>query len=76
MGKFVYIYLVYFFVFNYFGGILDLLEWFFKIVVFSWVLWMLNDFFDFFVFFMLFCISFVLIVFGVIGYRRRDLVEG
>ncbi|MBE9890125.1 tetronasin resistance protein [Enterococcus faecium] len=76
MGKLAYIYLAYSFALNYFGGILDLPEWFSKTAVPSWVPRMPNDSFDLSVFLMLSCISLALFVLGSIGYRRRDLLEG
>lgn len=76
MGKLAYIYLAYSFALNYFGGILDLPEWFSKTAVPSWVPRMPNDSFDLSVFLTLSCISLALFVLGSIGYRRRDLLEG
>ncbi|RCN68138.1 hypothetical protein B1132_00150, partial [Enterococcus faecium] len=66
----------YSFALNYFGGILDLPEWFSKTAVPSWVPRMPNDSFDLSVFLTLSCISLALFVLGSIGYRRRDLLEG
>src|SRR5699024_12633000 len=37
LGKLVYVYLTYSFLLNYFGGIVDLPEWFFKTAIQSWI---------------------------------------
>lgn len=76
LGKVVYVYLGYSFALNYFGGILDLPEWFSKTAVQSWIPRMPVDKFDGATFIIMSVISIALMVIGYIGYRNRDMVEG
>lgn len=76
LGKAVYAYLGYSFALNYFGGILDLPEWFSKTAVQSWIPRMPVDPFDAATFITMTVISIALMVLGYMGYRRRDMVEG
>lgn len=76
LGKVIYVYLGYSFAINYFGGILDLPEWFSKTAVQSWVPRMPVDKFDGATFIIMTVISIALMVLGFIGYGRRDMVEG
>lgn len=76
LGKAVYVYLGYSFILNYFGGILDLPEWFSKTAVQSWIPRMPVDPFDAATFVAMTAISIVLMVIGYVGYRKRDMVEG
>ena len=76
LGRGVYVYLGYAFALNYFGGILDLPEWFSKTAVQSWIPRMPVDEFDGAIFITMTVISIALMVFGYMGYRRRDMVEG
>jgi ABC-2 type transport system permease protein len=76
LGKASYIYLGYCFALNYFGGILDLPEWFLKTAVQSWIPRMPVDKFDGVTFITMTVISIALMAFGYIGYSRRDMVEG
>lgn len=76
LGKLVYVYLGYSFALNYFGGILDLPDWFSKTAVQSWIPHMPVDKFDGATFATITVISIILIVLGYIGYVKRDMVEG
>jgi ABC-2 type transport system permease protein len=76
LGKVVYVYLGYSFALNYFGGILDLPEWFSKTAVQSWIPRMPIDKFDGVIFITMTVISIALIIIGYIGYLKRDMVEG
>ena len=76
LGKAIYVYLGYSFALNYFGGILDLPEWFSKTAVQSWIPRMPIDKFDGQIFITMTVISIILMVFGYIGYRKRDMIEG
>ncbi len=76
LGKLVYAYLAYSFMLNYFGGILDLPDWFAKTAIQSWPPHMPMEKFDLPTFITITIISIVLIIFGYIGYKRRDMVEG
>lgn len=76
LGKAVYAYLGYSFALNYFGGILDLPEWFSKTAVQSWIPRMPVDPFDAATFITMTVISIALMVLGYMGYRRRDMIEG
>jgi ABC-2 type transport system permease protein len=76
LGKVVYVYLGYSFALNYFGGILDLPEWFSKTAVQSWIPRMPVDEFDGAIFIVMTVISIGLMMLGYIGYRKRDMVEG
>lgn len=75
-GRIVYIYLAYSFLLNYFGGILDLPEWFFKTAIQSWIPQMPTENFDVFIFMAITIVSIALIVLGYFGYNRRDMNEG
>lgn len=75
-GKLVYAYLAYSFMLNYFGGILDLPNWFMKTAIQSWIPKMPLEQFDAPTFFTITVISFVMILLGYIGYKKRDMVEG
>lgn len=75
-GKVIYAYLGYSFALNYFGGILDLPEWFAKTAIQSWIPRMPMEDFDGTVFAVITIISIVLMFLGYLGYKRRDLVEG
>ena len=76
LGKVVYVYLGYSFVLNYFGGIVDLPEWFSKTAIQSWIPQMPMDDFDAPVFIAITVISIALIIIGYVGYSRRDMIEG
>ncbi|MEG0772612.1 MAG: tetronasin resistance protein [Clostridium sp.] len=76
LGKITYVYLGYSFALNYFGGILDLPEWFSKTAIQSWIPRMPVDKFDGTIFITITVISIVFMVFGYIGYSKRDMVEG
>ena len=76
LGKLVYAYLAYSFMLNYFGGILDLPDWFAKTAIQSWPPHMPMEKFDLPTFITITIISIVLIIFGYLGYKRRDMVEG
>lgn len=76
LGKLVYAYLAYSFMLNYFGGILDLPDWFAKTAIQSWPPHMPMEKFDLPTFITIAIISIVLIIFGYLGYKRRDMVEG
>lgn len=75
-GKLVYVYLAYSFLLNYFGGILDLPEWFSKTAIQGWIAEMPVERFDLPVFIIITAISVALMVIGYIGYQRRDMAEG
>ena len=76
LGKVIYVYLGYSFAINYFGGILDLPEWFSKTAVQSWIPRMPVDKFDEVIFITMTVISIALMIIGYIGYNKRDMVEG
>lgn len=76
LGKVIYVYLGYSFGLNYFGGILDLPEWFSKTAVQSWIPRMPVDQFDGATFIIMTVIGIALMVIGYIGYTKRDMVEG
>lgn len=76
LGKIIYVYLGYSFALNYFGGILNLPEWFSKTAIQSWIPRMPVDKFDGTIFITITVISIVFMVFGYIGYSKRDMVEG
>ncbi len=76
LGKIIYIYLGYSFALNYFGGILDLPEWFSKTAVQSWIPRMPVDNFDGKIFIIITMISITLMILGYIGYCKRDMTEG
>lgn len=75
LGKVVYAYLGYSFVLNYFGGILDLPEWFYKTAIQSWIPQMPTEDFDASIFITITVVSIALMVIGYLGYRRRDMIE-
>ncbi|WP_085523749.1 ABC transporter permease [Tuberibacillus sp. Marseille-P3662] len=74
LGKVVYAYLGYSFVLNYFGGILDLPEWFSKTAIQSWIPQMPMEAFDASIFITVTVISIALMVIGYLGYSRRDMI--
>lgn len=76
LGKIIYVYLGYSFALNYFGGILNLPDWFSKTAIQSWIPRMPVDKFDGTIFITITLISIVFMVFGYIGYSKRDMVEG
>src|SRR5699024_4954645 len=76
LGKVVYIYIIYSFMLNYFGGILDLPEGFSKTAIQSWIPQMPMEDFDATVFITITVISIVLMIIGYLGYSRRDMNEG
>ncbi|WP_125566350.1 ABC transporter permease [Companilactobacillus insicii] len=76
LSKIVYVYLTYAFMLNYFGGILDLPDWFNKTAIQSWIPRMPISKFDGATFATITIISVVMIITGYVGYRNRDLVEG
>ncbi len=76
LGKVVYVYLAYSFLLNYFGGILDLPEWFSKTAIQSWIPQMPMEEFDAPIFITITVISISLMVIGYLGYNRRDMNEG
>ncbi len=76
LGKVIYAYLGYSFALNYFGGILDLPEWFSKTAIQSWIPRMPIDKFDGPIFITIIVISIALMILGYIGYNKRDMVEG
>ena len=75
LGRFVYIYIGYCIMLNYFRGILKLPEWFEKTAVLSWIPRMPVDEFDGAVFAVITAISVVMMLVGYLGYRRRDMIE-
>src|SRR5699024_9118190 len=74
-GIVVYVYLIYSLVVNYFGGILDLPEWFSKTASQSWIPQLPTEDFDLPLFITISVISIVLMVIGSLGYKRRDMIE-
>lgn len=76
LGKVIYAYLVYSFLLNYFGGILNLPEWFFKTAIQSWIPQMPMEEFDVVIFSTITMISIALMVIGYLGYNKRDMIEG
>lgn len=76
LGKVIYAYLGYSFMLNYFGGILDLPEWFSKTAIQSWIPQMPMEDFAPTVFITITLISTLLMIIGYYGYRRRDMIEG
>ena len=76
LGKMIYVYVGYSFVLNYFGGILNLPEWFSKTAVHSWIPRMPVDQFDGIIFITMTLISVAMFVVGYIGYHKRDMIEG
>lgn len=76
LGKFVYLYLIYSFMLNYFEGILDIPKWLSKTAIQSWPAQMPIEDFDGIVFITITMVSVVLMIIGFVGYRRRDMIEG
>ncbi|EUJ33742.1 tetronasin resistance transmembrane protein [Listeria floridensis FSL S10-1187] len=75
-GKIGYIYLGYSFMLNYFGGILNLPNWFAKTAIQTWFPRLPVDQFDLATFLTITAISVALLILGYFGYKRRDLSEG
>ncbi|SIS77303.1 ABC transporter permease [Salimicrobium salexigens] len=75
-GKVVYVYLAYSFLLNYFGGIVDLPEWFSKTAIQSWIPRLPLEDFDASIFITITLMSIALIIIGHFGYNRRDMIEG
>ncbi|WP_342610475.1 tetronasin resistance protein [Staphylococcus hsinchuensis] len=73
-GKYAYAYLIYTFVIDYFGNLLDFPEWLEHTSVLNLLPQMPKDEFEVMPFTIIMIISIVLIVLGYIGYRRRDLI--
>lgn len=76
LGRLVYIYLIYSFFLNYFGGILDFPDWVEKTAPQSWLAKMPMEDFDIKIFIGMTAISLILVVIGYYGYKNRDMVEG
>ncbi|MCG3418193.1 ABC transporter permease [Oceanobacillus jordanicus] len=76
LGKVVYIYLAYSFLLNYFGGIVDLPEWFSKTAIQSWIPRMPMEGFDAPIFITITVISIAMMIVGYLGYNKRDMIEG
>jgi len=76
LGKVVYAYLGYSFVLNYFGGILDLPDWFSKTAIQSWIPRMPIEGFDGTIFIVMTLLSISLMLIGYLGYKKRDMLEG
>jgi len=76
LGKVIYAYLGYSFILNYFGGILDLPDWFFKTAIQSWIPQMPLKEFDLQIFSTITVISIALMIVGYLGYTKRDMIEG
>jgi len=76
LGKVIYVYLGYSFALNYFGGIVNLPDWFSKTAIQSWIPQMPMDDFDAPIFITITVLSIALMVIGYIGYSRRDMIEG
>lgn len=76
LGKVVYIYLTYSFLLNYFEGVLDLPDWFFKTAIQGWIPSLPIEDFDIVPFITITVISLALILLGFLGYKNRDLIEG
>lgn len=72
---FSYFYLAYSFFINYFSSILTIHPFFLKITAIPWLSKNPLDTFDLPSFFLLLVLSFILLVLGFIGYRKRDLRE-
>lgn len=75
-NKVVYVYLFYTFMLSYFGGILDLPEWFSKTAILNWIPTMPTESFDLTVFISISLIGCLLMIIGFYGYHKRDLLEG
>jgi len=76
LGKVVYAYLGYSFVLNYFGGILDLPDWFSKTAIQSWIPRMPTEGFDGTIFIVMTLLGISFIIIGYLGYKKRDMLEG
>lgn len=76
LGKVVYGYLGFSFMINYFGGMIDLPDWFSKTAIKSWIPQMPMEEFDLLIFVTITVISIALMVLGSIGYLGRDMQEG
>lgn len=76
LGRITYVYLGYSFAINYFGGILNFPEWFYKTAILSWIPRMPVDSFDVTTFATITILSIALMVLGYVGYKKRDMVEG
>ena len=76
LGKFVYLYLIYSFMLNYFEGILDLPKWFSKTAIQNWPAQMPMEDFDGTVFITVTMVSIIFMIIGYLGYSRRDMIEG
>ncbi|MBO0482656.1 ABC transporter permease [Candidatus Enterococcus courvalinii] len=74
LGKISYVYLGYSFMLNYFGGILNLPDWFAKTAIQSWFPKLPTEAFDFPTFSTIMFISIGMIFLGSLGYRQRDLI--
>lgn len=61
---------------NYFGGILNLPDWFAKTAIQSWFPKLPTEAFDFPTFSTIMFISIGMIFLGSLGYRQRDLIIG
>lgn len=76
IGKAVYVYLGYSFALNYFGGMINLPEWFSKTAIQSWIPRMPASDFEVMPFVTITLISVAMILIGYTGYIRRDMQEG
>jgi ABC-2 type transport system permease protein len=76
LGMVSYIYLSYAFILDYFGGILDLPDWFAKTGIFKWLPKLPMEVFDGVAFSSILAISVLLVILGFYGYKHRDLLEG
>lgn len=75
-NKLTYIYLVYTFILNYFGNLLNLPEWFKKTAILNWIPALPVEDFNLRIFGVISILSLVLIAIGLLGYQQRDLIEG
>ncbi|WP_438313035.1 hypothetical protein [Sporosarcina sp. FA9] len=75
LGKVIYAYHGYSFILNYFGGILDLPDWFFKTAIQSWIPKMPMKEFDLLIFSTITVISIAMMIVGYLGYNKRDMIE-
>ncbi|GAA4063116.1 tetronasin resistance protein [Amphibacillus indicireducens] len=76
LGKFIYVYLGYSFILNYFSGILDLPDWFLKTAIKSWIPQMPVESFKVIPFIVITTVSIILMTIGYLGYKKRDMMEG
>ncbi len=74
LGKIAYLYLGYSFALNYFGGILNLPDWFTKTAVQTWLPRLPVAQFNGPTFATITVLGIVLLVLGDLGYQRRDLI--